>query len=458
MEATQNNDQVAIIQNSIEVLKTGPEILQANQIKRNKAVQVGNNILSAIAESGMDQTLDERAMNYLSNVNAANKTMKEQRAGVTQIMDQLKKMYTEVENELDPKKENTVPAKIQAHRDKYAKQVATEKEEKRKAAELIAAKAKEAIELKSAVEVQYSNFYNDFLLTKKQALQNNFNAITLGEFADKADKLKAYRPVLNVELLQAFKAKIYSSIHTAPELFSFTKEVCDSKTEEFRHNYTAELTLLRDDLIEKLPSKLSELQEQKRLADEAAAEKERQRIAKEKSDARIASANAEQKKRLEAEAETARIANEKRNAELKAQLEKSSAEQKQREEAEAQRISAENEENKRRADQEVEVKKQGEKTMVLFEQEAGTADLSNGPEARQGYEIIVLHPVGYTQIFALYFEHEGKNLPVDKLGNTKLDQMKAWCEKKALKDGTKIESKFLKYEDSFKAVNRKSVK
>ncbi len=39
-----------------------------------------------------------------------------------------------------------------------------------------------------------------------------------------------------------------------------------------------------------------------------------------------------------------------------------------------------------------------------------------------------------------------------------MDQMKAWAEKHAQKTGTFIESKFLKYEESFKAVNRKTTR
>ena len=91
----------------------------------------------------------------------------------------------------------------------------------------------------------------------------------------------------------------------------------------------------------------------------------------------------------------------------------------------------------------------------MFEQEATLAE-TNTPESRQGYEITVLHPVGYTQIFAAWFEKEGKNLPIDKIGNTKLDQMKAFCEKAAQKDGYFIESKFVKYDQSFKAINKKA--
>ena len=170
----------------------------------------------------------------------------------------------------------------------------------------------------------------------------------------------------------------------------------------------------------------------------------------------MAKANAAEKKRLEAEAEAARIENEKKNAELKAQQEKAAEEQKAREEADAIRMQDEAAEARRKAEQDADIKKQGEQTMVMFEQEAAIAETASAAEVRQGYEIVVLHPVGYTQIFQLWFENEGKNLPVDKMGNTKLEQMKSWAEKYALKNDVKIESKFLKYEESFKAVNRKA--
>jgi hypothetical protein len=141
---------------------------------------------------------------------------------------------------------------------------------------------------------------------------------------------------------------------------------------------------------------------------------------------------------------------------LKAEQERLAAERKKREEEEAARLAQEAAEAQRKAEEQAMIKKQGEETMVLFEKEAAIAETVQAPEARQGYEITVLHPVGYTQIFALWFEKVGKDLPVDKLGNTKLDQMKTWAEKEAHKSGTKIDSKFLQYKETFKAVNRKS--
>lgn len=435
METTTQDNQVAIIHNSIEVLKTGPEILQANQIKKNKAIQVGTNILGLIIEKGMDAELDKRANNYLANVNTANKSMKESRAGVTQIMDQLKKMYTEVENELDPKKEGTIPNQIQAERDRYAKKCAAEAEERRREAERVAAKATEAINIKAEAEKRIFNKYNDYLRDRKMKLQHGFNEMTLENFEEMSQKLSDYHPALKEEVISSFQLGLYGSYHTADEIKAFTEDIIKAKYREYAANYVAELTLLRDELVSQLASKKNELDEEKARKEEA------EKIAKQQA---------------EAKTKAAKEAAEKRAAELKAAEEKAAEEKRLREQEEQRKIDAEAAAAKNQEETKIDIAKQGEETMAMFEKEASIAEQAAAPEAGQGYEIMVLHPVGYTQIFALWFEHEGKNLPIDKIGNIKLDQMKAWAEKFAHKQGTKIESKFIQYHESFKAVNRKS--
>lgn len=452
---TQNTDtQVSVIMNSIDVLKTGPEILQSNQIRKDKALAVGQSILEAVEQGGMTAELDERANNYLVNINKATKQMKEDRSAVTQIMDQLKKMYTEVENELDPKKDNTIPNRVQKERDAYSRKVAAEAEEKRKEAERVANKAREAVDLKYQYETHIKGQYGSFLLGKKNKILQTFNAITLESFDEKSAGLKGLKIQFQFQPEGSFVTKrLY---HTDDELKAITDAVVDECTAEMEANYNTEMELLKQDLIDKLPSKLAELQEQKRLADEAAAAEQAAKEAEEKRQAAIARANAEEKERLEKEAEVQRQKEAEKQAELKKQQEAAAAEQQRREDEEKERLAKEAEESAARAQQEADVKKQGEEAMVMFEQEAAAALDKPAPETRNGYEIEVLHPVGFTQIFALWFEKEGKNLPIDKIGNTKLDQMKAWAEKMAHKDGTKIDSKFLKYNETFKAVNRKA--
>lgn len=438
MQAT--DYQIDIINNSIEVLKTGPEILQASQIRKDKAIEVGNNILDTIEQTKMDEVLDQRANNYLANINKAKKEMNESRSGVTQIMDQLKKMYTEVENELDVKKAGTVPFKIQEHRNRFAKQVAEEKEQKRREAERQAAKSKEAIEIRYQMEQNYTGQFRNYLEERQAKMQAGFNNITLDNYDQKSEALK------ELSISCSFTSgHLYTSrfqYHNDDELKAFSDAVIIDNEEGLTNNFMAEMNSLKDELIEKLPSKLAELQEQKRLADEAA---EKKRQADEQAAAAKSKAQKEAAAKAQQEAEEARR-----------RQEAAAAEQKRREEQEESDRKAEADRKRLEDEQAADIKKQGEQTMVMFEQEAAMAEVSTAAEVRQGYEVEILHPVGYTQVFALWFENEGKNLPVDKIGNTKLDQMKAWAEKHAHKTGTKIESKFLKYNESFKAVNRKA--
>ena len=455
-ETATTNNQVAVIENSIEVLKTGPEILANNQQRQQKALAVGRNILAAIQENGMNAELDEKAKEYLTKVNTAAKDMKEQRAAVTQLMDELKKMYTVVENDLDPKKPGTIPAQVQAARDAYAKQLAEEAERKRKEADRIAAIAKERIDLKAQIEVKMNEYFNTYLLNQKQKFTAKFNSLVLDSFADDAHAIRQYQPNYSEQHFSLFNPSVSSGIIDSGEILDIVAEVKQGKYEVFAERYKAEMTALKQEIVDKLPSKLEELREQRRLEIEAADAKRKAEEEEAKRRAEMEKANAAQRKRLEEEAAAARAAEEKRQAELKAEQERMAAERKKREEEEAARLAEEAAEAQRKAEEQAMIKKQGEETMVLFEKEAAIAESVQAPEARQGYEITVLHPVGYTQIFAIWFEKVGKDLPVDKLGNTKLDQMKAWAEKEAHKSGTKIDSKFLQYNETFKAVNRKT--
>ncbi len=449
-------NQVSVIHKSLDLIKTGPEILIASQSRRDKAVSVGSNILSSIQEKGMNSETDERAKNYLINIATAAKEIKDGRVGITQIMDQLKTMYTEVENSLDVKKQSTIPWQIQEHRNKYAAQVAAENERKRKEIERAASKSKEAVEIKYGIEKKYKDAVGTYLLNRKQSLQKAFNEITLDVYEQKAISLRGMVIKCEIPTINLTYPAIY---HTNDEVDVMANTVVAENEHQLKSDLFSQLGLLKQDLIDKLPSKLKELQEEKRLADEAEAEKERSRVAEEKRQAEIKKTkDAEAKLKLEQEATKQREAEQERQKKIKEQQEQQESEKKKREQEDEIALKKKAEEDSVKQNQDQEVRRQGDHTMVMFETEAAIAENKPAPETREGYEIKILHPVGYTQIFALWFEQEGKNLPVDKIGNTKLDQMKAWAEKKAQKEGTKIESKFLSYEPTYRAINRSAKK
>ena len=471
METATQNNELSIITNSIEIFKTAPEILKANKDRSAKAVIVGNSILQQWSDAWAIEdeserilalsAADERSNTYLVNCGTALKQEKESRAAITQMMDEFKKMFTNAENEIDKTKSGSVADKVQGNRDSYAKEAAKLAEKKRVEAERAAAKAKEEIDLRSIVEKWISDKLIGLLGAKKLSLTNAFNAITLDNYDIKAAGLKAMSCGISINQLQdqigSMESVPRSMYHDMAEI----EAICNATHSNynwtgFAEQWSREIEVIKADLVDKLPSKLAELMEQKRLEEEQAAELERQRVAEEQRKKALEEANAKERKALEEKQRIEREEEKKRMEQMRIEQEAAAADQRKREAEEQDRLLREQEEARLKAEQDAEMKAQGDKTMAMFEQEAAIADGPNAPEARQGYEIEILHPAAYVQIFQLWFDKEGKNLPVDKIGATKLDQMKAWAEKHAHKNGEMIESKFMKYEPSYKAVNRKA--
>lgn len=439
--------QVSVIEKSIEVFKTGPAILKNNQERSAKALIVGQSILEQWEAAWKIEdpqerlkalaAADERSNKYLFNSTTAKSEMYQVRAVITQMMTEYARMFTAAENEIDKTKPGTVPAKVQSNRDAYAKALADEEKRKQKEAEEIAAKAKARIDRKTKIAGLIAARLNDYLARKKNLWTGTFNEITLEDISEKSTNLA------NLECsfpLTRLNAIISYQIDNSPYSFSFEefKKIDEEAFSEFDFTsyydqYTRDLTELKQSLIDRLPSKKTELQAIAKAAEE-------ERIRQEE----IAKADGERKKKLEEEAKAAELQRREQTEVIR-----------KREAEEAERLRKEAEEKQKQSQLELDLKSQAEQTMVLFEKEAAVSELTPKPETRTGYDIDVLHPVGYTQIFQFYFEKEGKTLAIPDLGRMTLDRMKAFCERYALKNGEKIDSKFLQYKDTHKAVNRK---
>ena len=438
--ALNGNSSVQVIERSLEVFKDAGKILIANEERTEKALAVGRRILSDIQanEGRMTAELDERCNKYLANINQAVSQMNDQRKPVTQIMDAIKKMYTEIENKLDLKKPETIPAIIHKKRNEYAKQVFEEQERIRVEAEQKARKEKQRVELAAWIQNTISDKLISFLETKRLNITNAFNAITLENFDEKAAKLQE----MNIAFPVAKLAEIIKyEMPAGYSLLDFTAKntvqteahtAFDFKT--FYAEYEQAISELKQQLHDRLPSKkleLEEIAEQKRLQEE---NEKKMREAKSKKEKEAA-----EQRRLEIEAEQKRLADEK---EL-------------REKQEQDRIQKEAEDQKLKAEQKAESDRMAGTTMAMFDQAAAIGNTA-APEARQGFDIIVTHQAGYVEIFKFWFTNEGVNCSIDEIDKMTMKQMKKYCETMAHKNDHKIVSKYLKYEPSFTAVNRKA--
>lgn len=396
-----------ITTNQIELIaQDGAMVLENNKERTDKALTVGNNILSAIkAAGGLNPELDQRANKYLVNCRTAKKEMEEARKPLTQFFDQIKKEFTGLENNLDISKQGSIPFIIQSHRNDYVRKLKEEEDRKRKEAELKLNKEKEAIEIRATIETQFSGYIRDHITSRKQLLQQFFNSITLDNFQSKVGDLKSSVVYHKAHLLD-FNPSVQSIYLNVEDVRFILNEFSLEKQENFdllAATIEGEITAFQNELIEKLPSLKNELN-------------------------RLKKANDEERSRLEAE-------------------------RKKREEEEHSRLEAEADEQKKKQEEEIQLQKEAEKAdaivnnMELFD--------AKSPETRSGFQITILHQAGAVEIFNFWFQREGANCTIDEIERKSISQMKTFCERVAHKDEEFIDSKYLKYEPVYKAVNRK---
>ena len=407
MSAEQStNKEIALVANGIQLFQTVPGIVAANQQSVQRAKMAVDNFLNTVNANGgkLGGKTDEQAKELIIKVKATVKKMNDQRKPFTQIMGEITKMFTTLEKEVEGMAE-----KIQPLRDNWAKALIEAEQQKRIEAERKAAIQLQKDQLKGWCIGEIQKRLSDYLFSRKSRWQYKFNEITLENFEKYSEALKKAEwrvgPVEVSAILTDFPLPSYPLLSTEDCILIKKQTLDDYDLLAFYNDASKELREIKQSLIDKLPSLKSDLEEQA-LASEA------EKVA------------LEAKKREREEAEKARLA-----------LEKAEADQRAKEAAEMATAQAQ--------------------AATLFEQAIESAPETSAPESRQSFDIQVKHPAGWVEIFQLWYQKEGVHLSVDDAGKKTLNQMKAFCEKHAKDTGEKIDSKFLVYEISVKAVNRK---
>lgn len=430
------SQELQIITGSLEILQNGAAVLLANKERAQKANAVGQKIVSDIQANGnkLSPELDERCMKYLANCAKASKEMNESRTPLTQAMALVAKEFTSAENMISSKVANTCAAIIQQARNDWAKYLNDEAVKQRQAAAREAERKQEAIDIKSAAERELLIYTGNYINSQKSALQSEFNSMTLATFEGKKVSIMGWSSAYSYEHFQGFRYGRSTRFHTPDEVQSLIRPIISVRFTDISETYKREMGELIIYLTDRIPSKYEELQS-------IAKHEEEERVRQEN----LKKANESDRAKLLEEQRVAKEAKEKLDAESKA-----------RQDGENERLKKESDARQREEDLRIEMNRQADTTLNLFEKEAAGSVSEVAPEARQGYDIEVTHPGGYLLIFQYWFENEGKNLGIDKIAKTSCLQMKTYCEKQALKNGTKIEHPFLVYNDVFSAVNRKA--
>ncbi len=384
-----------------------PAILKQNSESLTKAESVGNQLVSEInaliaSENGKPnfekrRELDKKLNTYLTRVNETVKALKDRRTPITGLFDDVRKLFTNMEGKLDTKNAITFPGQIQAMRNKFAADEAAENkriQEEQARTKLIES---EKIRVKSEYETQLEKHFNDYVYQSKTSTLNLFESLTLENFDKVTESLKMI-PVYPFQIFDQFKPTIYTNLQPA-DIQNIITNCKVGKFEAYALKFKTELTEYINSLVEKLESKRTELQD-------------------------IAKAGEEEKARIQAEAE-------------------------QRKSDEAKRIEKENLEKQLEASAQATVNEQAMQANLAFDLEK--AQVMPSANVKEGYEIEVLTAAGWLEVISFYFQKEGLKKRPEDLGKIKLEQMKAFAEKTALKTDEKIESKSLVYKEVYKA-------
>lgn len=401
------------------IIEAAPSALEGNKIMLDRAKQQGEPLKARIEDGTMDDDLDLQINDHLVKLKKAKELANNRRNPLTKLFDDVRKVFTGIEKELDAEIET-----FQRARDRYAaEKIAQEKERQRKAA-IELEKQKERVNVKAKLEAELQQaFLSDIEKEKKKHL-DNFSKITLANF----EKAEAhFRGQLGLasyseEMFKGFMSFTGSPVLTADEVNQIRAEVMNGKYEPFKKQYESTINETIQLLVDRLAGKKKELEEIRAKEEEAA------RLAA------AAKSEAERKK-----AEEARLAAERQKAEAEA---RAKAEEEARAKAEA--------EARAKAEAEAAAKKEVAMAETLFTHEATNAILATEtPKGREGYEITVNAPPGIMLVISQWWQHEGRNLTVEQLKKKKVDSMITFCEKHAHRTGEKIESPLITYTETF---------
>lgn len=393
------NKQVALINQEqfTALIADMPRVLTENQYSASKCEDVFK-LLQNRASVAMSDELDTEMLSFLQAAKKTTPKMMEKRKGGTQMMDEIKSVFTGLE-----KRVNICIENAQKLRDTWANQNLIEQRKREEEADRQRNIDAEKGSVAADVEKQIRFKYTDHLATTKKHLNSTFESVSLPTIEEVNRYIGNYPANLNATEILSWNISVMPVYMSVDDLQAVKVAICDKLTANMIGHYNGEVTAHKQHLIDMLPSKRSELEA-------------------------MANADKEEKKRLE------------------------EAAAKRKQEADEQAAK-----DKQKADREAEEKAIAAKSAAQINADFAALKTTSDSDVAKGkemFEITVLHPQGYADMFALWFAKEGGKLTGEKLEKMTLGRIRGYFETVANADGEKIESQYLKYTSSYKTSTR----
>lgn len=402
----QTTDLTIVRKENVQMIaQSAPQIYKDNTTSSERCTEYGQKLLAQIKANGMNDELDMQCANYINKARNTVKKMNTNRSAITKIFDQIRSEFTGMENSVDPNKTGSIPYQIQQERNAYAARK-REEEERRRREEIIRQQREQAFSrYKQDVEDDFKRQFNVYTTNATNELTKLNSGLTLENYEAQCKAIKQFP----VKLPDDWAAKTPSNVRIPAELADMQDKLREVRTsialklmEQFAKQYEFEVGDYRDNILDTLPSKKTELE-------------------------RMQKANEEEKARMAAE--------------LKA-----------REEAEAKRIEAE---RKRKEEEETAKKKmQQEAAEVgnLFGQQAIVTPAGYQPKTSVKKRLVFHDAQGVLAAVSMWWSKEGQFMSVEDLTKIFKKQI-TFCEKVANDKAQPefISSTSVSYEEEVKA-------
>lgn len=309
------NELTVISQENVQqITSLAPQAFTGNKTSHDKCLAAGNDLIARIQAAGkMDDTLDQEAAQYLEKVRKTLKKMNDTRSPLTKLFDEYRKIFTGMENDIDPTKANTVPAQLQAYRNKFAadkraEELRRQQEEYRRQQAEIARK-----QFRTDCDAEYRRL---FTMTCNSAINNltDLNAsITLDNYAQVSEQIRNFNCILPEDWSSRWGSSLRMPLEIPrEEAKKIQEEVRSSLEQGFKEQYTFDIEGYRDDFVNRLPSKKKELEAIAKAGAEEAARRKAEIAAREAEEAR----RKEEERKAREEEEARRKQFEAQNAEM----------------------------------------------------------------------------------------------------------------------------------------------
>ena len=287
-----------------------PRSYKENQISHIRCIEAGNSLLERVKREGMSDELDMEIASFIEKAKATVKKMNGKRTPVTQLFDQIRKVYTTMENDVDPAKAGSVPGQLQAHRNTFAQKKHEEEERRRQEEAARLAKENAKKRYRSDVEDDYLRQFNSLVNNSINELNEMDRQINLGNYKIIHDVISNYNCGLPDTWCQTVASSALRPAELSPdECRAIQANVMAGLVQRFKEQFPFEVSSTRDDILDRMPSKKKELERMAKASAEEAATIKAQIEAKEREEA--ARKETERIEREKQEAAAAILASEK---------------------------------------------------------------------------------------------------------------------------------------------------